>query len=168
MDRFITKAQTLEFLKKYRFVLLVLSIGLLLMWLPESGPTKEIQETSPAPDGASLSLEQRLTEILSQIEGAGKVRVMLTERSGAHYTYQTDEDMTDTNDSTTVRRDTVIITDANRTQQGLLQRVDPPKYQGALIVCQGADRPSVRLAIVQAVSNVTGLGADKISVQKMK
>ena len=93
---------------------------------------------------------------------------MLTEATGARSTYQTDDDLTDSQDSVTSRRDTVIITDGDRAQQGLLCGVDPPEYRGAVIVCQGADQASVRLAIVQAVSNVTGLGADKISVLKMK
>ena len=39
---------------------------------------------------------------------------------------------------------------------------------GAIVVCQGGDNATVRLAIIEAVSNVTGLGADKISVLKMK
>lgn len=168
MDRFISKAQALEFLKKYRFVLLVLLAGLILMNLPESAPTEETHAAAPAPNAAAISLEQRLTEILSQIQGAGQVRVMLTEQTGERYFYQIDEDTTDTNDSAAIRRETVIVTNADRSQNGLLLQVDPPEYRGALIVCQGADRPSVRLAIVQAVSHVTGLGADKISVQKMK
>jgi stage III sporulation protein AG len=64
--------------------------------------------------------------------------------------------------------ETVIITDAQRAQQGLVKQVNPPVYLGAVVVCQGADRASVRLAIVEAVANATGLGADKISVLKMK
>jgi stage III sporulation protein AG len=39
---------------------------------------------------------------------------------------------------------------------------------GAIVVCQGGDQPTVRLAILDAVSKVTGLGADKISILKMK
>lgn len=35
------------------------------------------------------------------------------------------------------------------------------------MVCQGADNAAVRLAIVEAVSKVTGLGANRISVLKM-
>ena len=62
----------------------------------------------------------------------------------------------------------MIITDSDRKEEGLITQVDPPVYQGAIIVCQGADRGAVRLAIVEAVSRVTGLGADRISVLKMK
>ena len=43
-----------------------------------------------------------------------------------------------------------------------------PVYRGAVVVCEGAGSPSVELAIVQAVSRLTGLGSDKISVIKMK
>jgi stage III sporulation protein AG len=49
-----------------------------------------------------------------------------------------------------------------------MQTVLAPQYLGAIVVCQGADRSDVRLAIVEAVSALTGLGADKISVLKMK
>ena len=41
-------------------------------------------------------------------------------------------------------------------------------YLGAVVVCDGADSATVRLRIMQAVSALTGLGSDKISVIKMK
>ena len=39
---------------------------------------------------------------------------------------------------------------------------------GAVIVCQGADDPEVRLNVTNAVAAYTGLGSDKITVMKMK
>lgn len=39
---------------------------------------------------------------------------------------------------------------------------------GAVVVCQGADQPGVRLDVTNAVTAYTGLGSDKISVIKMK
>jgi stage III sporulation protein AG len=39
---------------------------------------------------------------------------------------------------------------------------------GAVVIAQGADDPSIKLAIVDAVTKATGLGANKISVLKMK
>ena len=39
---------------------------------------------------------------------------------------------------------------------------------GAVVVCQGADQPYVRLDVTNAVAAYTGLGSDKISVIKMK
>ena len=37
-----------------------------------------------------------------------------------------------------------------------------------IVICDGAERASVRLAITQAVSSLTGLGSNKIAVVKMK
>lgn len=167
MDWLAWKEKVLGFWGKYRYFLLVLLVGLVLMLLPEKGERTGAPEM-PAEETEVVTMEQRLEVILGQIEGAGKVRVMLTEETGENRTYQTDDDLTDTQDSVTARHDTVIVTDAVRAQQGLLCRVDPPEYRGAVIVCQGADQAGIRLAIVQAVSNVTGLGADRISVLKMK
>jgi len=39
---------------------------------------------------------------------------------------------------------------------------------GAVIVCQGAADPGVRLNVTNAVAAYTGLGSDKITVMKMK
>jgi stage III sporulation protein AG len=62
----------------------------------------------------------------------------------------------------------VIITDGNRNQKPVISQVIPAKYLGAVIICQGADQPTVRLAIVEAVSKLTGLGTDRVCVLKMK
>ena len=93
-----------------------------------------------------------------------RVRVLLTQREGERTVYQTDEDST----SSGIRSDTVLLNGSDRSQTGLVQQVNPPTYLGAVIVCQGADSASVRLAIVSAVGSVTGLSTDKITVLKMK
>lgn len=168
MDRIVWKEKSLAFLKKYRYALLVLVIGLVLMSLPEGQREVSTISDTPKESHPADTMEQQLEDILSQIEGAGKVRVLLTRQTGERYTYQTDDDNTEGTDSSSSRQNTVIITGSDRAQQGLIRQIDPPLYLGAVIVCQGADRASVRLAIVEAVTNATGLGADKVSVLKMK
>lgn len=156
--------------KKYRYVLLVLLAGLVLMALPEGKKAEEspasqaVEETQPA----RPELQDSLAEILSQVDGAGKVRVLLTQSAGEQILYQTDEDLSTAENSSTVRRETVIIQDSGRAESGLIQQVNPPVYQGAIVLCQGADSAAVRLSIVEAVANATGLTSDKITVLKMK
>ena len=43
-----------------------------------------------------------------------------------------------------------------------------PVYQGAVVVCQGAENSAVRLAVTEAVSALTGLSSDRISIVKWK
>lgn len=145
---------------KYKYPILVVLVGLGLLLLP----TRETETPSvPVETVREASLEQRLEVLLAQIEGAGAVRVLLTEDVGRETVWQTDVQ----SDTDSVREDTVIVEDADRNETGLVRRTTEPSYRGAVILCQGADAPSVKLAIVEAVRCVTGLGADQISVQKM-
>ncbi len=155
--------------KKYRYVILVLCIGLGLMAIPSRSSGNEttavtvVAEQEQAPD-----TEERLAQILSQIDGAGEVRVLLSIAAGEETLFQQDEDISEDGDGASTQSNTVTVTDADRGESGLIRQKNPPIYQGAIVVCQGAEDPQIRLAIVEAVCDITGLGADRISVLKMK
>lgn len=149
-----------EFVRKYRYAFLVLLIGLVLMLLPSGGNTSQQEQITVEVTQEGQDLAGELTEILSMIQGVGKVQVMLTVEEGETTVYQYDE--------TASGKTTVIITDEERAESGLVQQVIPQKYRGAIVVCQGADSASVRLSVIEAVAKVTGLGTDRISVLKMK
>lgn len=157
-----------RYLKKYSYVALILVVGILLMLLPSGNSDTEAQTDPTTSTQPQQSTQEALEEILSQIQGAGKVKVLLTVAAGESIVYQTDENSSAGTDSSTTKIETVIITDAGKAQQGLVQQVNPPVYLGAVVVCQGADSAAVRLAVTEAVADATGLSTDKISVLKMK
>lgn len=168
MDMTAIGEKVLDFIKKYRYVILVLVIGIGLMALPDRKETEQDPTSATVVSDTQTNQTEALTQILSQIRGAGKVKVLLTVAAGERTVYQMDQDTATAADSGTVRHETVIVTDADRAQHGLVQQIVAPEYRGAIIVCQGADDPNVRLAIVEAVANATGLGTNRISVLKMK
>lgn len=170
MDWIELREKASELVKKYRYVALVLLVGLFLMLLPSRNTAEEtqIQPMTQMTQDAPEDLQTSLGNILSLIEGAGKVRVLLTESTGQRTHYQTDEDSSAGETGSDIRTETVLITDSGRGESGLVRQVDPPVYQGAIVLCQGADSAEVRLAIVEAVANATGLSSNKISVLKMK
>ena len=155
------------FLQKYKYALLVLGVGIALMLIPGNDKTQISSGITQQGDNI-LSVEEKLGRVLSKIQGAGEVVVLLTEAYGEEIIYQIDRDTSQSDSSSSLREDTVTITDSQRNEQGLVKQQNPPKYMGAVVVCQGGDKPTVRLAIIDAISKVTGLGADKISVLKMK
>lgn len=166
MDRIGLQKKISIFYEKYEYVLLVMILGLVLMlW-----PTKKNELPATAPQSQVVhhtSVTEELIEILGQIRGVGRVRVMITEQSGAKTHYQTDNSGTQDAESSTHDSRTVIIS-SDGGEGGLVTSVSPPVYMGAIIVCQGADDPSVKLAVSQAVASVTGISTDRISVLKMK
>lgn len=165
------KKKTAEFIKKYKYVVLILLIGLVLMALPTRTDTQseiQTQNNEKNENAEKIQLDHQLEILLSKVDGAGDVSVILTIEAGEETVFQTDTNhaLSDTGNTTDIT--TIVITDAQRNQNGLIKQVKQPIYKGAIIVCEGADSPTVRLAIVDAVSKATGLGTDRISVLKMK
>ena len=93
---------------------------------------------------------------------------MLSLRTGAETVYQTDTKRSSGESGDTQETTTVLCTQSGSSKTPLVKKTEYPVYQGAVVVCAGADSAQVRLAIVEAVSSLTGLGSDKITVVKMK
>lgn len=167
MDWVGLKSRGIDAVKKYRYVLLILLAGVFLMALPE-GKEEETTVLPQTVEETQPGLQEALADILSQIAGAGQVRVLLTQSAGEQTVYQTDETISSGENTQDIRRETVLVTDSSREETGLVRQVNPPVYQGAIVLCQGADSASIRLSIVEAVADVTGLSTDKITVLKMK
>ena len=147
-------------LKKYRGAVLVLLCGIALMCLPRQQETKK----SAVPE-EQQTLEQALEKILSQVSGAGEVRVLLSGQLSETKRYQTDDTQSGSGE---LRQETVILTGENRVQTALVRQTEAATYRGAIVVCQGAENPKVALSVVQAVAAVTGLSTNRITVLKMK
>ena len=158
----INREEIRAFFKKSRAAALVLLCGVFLMCLP--GGKKETQVAQPAGEVREQTMEAALEEILSQVAGAGSVRVLLSGQTSEITRFQTDE----TGDGENLRQETVLITGDNRVQTALVRQTEAATYRGAIVVCQGAENPKVALSVVQAVAAVTGLSTNRITVLKMK
>ena len=152
---------------KFRYAMIVIALGILLMVIPDKPKTVEVAQSQPEVIQTE-TVESRLASILSEVDGAGQTSVLLTVLSGEETIYQVDEQVSTNSDSSETKITTITITGQDKNETGLIRQVIPQRYLGAIVVCRGADSPSVKLAIVEAVAKVTGLGADQISVLKMK
>ena len=169
MDFKELKKRISDWTAKYKYVWIVLFAGMILMMLPEKVPEKLSDDEIPTGTmQEECSMEDRLQEILSCIQSAGKVKVMLSISQSEKTIYQTDSTYSQSDDHADSRTQTILISDNQRNETGLVHQKHSPVYQGAIVLAEGADLASVKLAIVDAVSDITGLGADKISVLKMK
>ena len=151
-----------ESLGRYRLVWLAILAGLVLLLLP-SGRDRETPAAQPEAAVFDLSeTEHRLGETLSRIDGAGEVTVLLSLRDGPKRV------LAQNRQEGGERTETVVLSRGGGSQETVTVQELSPGYQGALLVCEGGDDPRVRLALTQAVSALTGLGADKISISKGK
>ncbi|MCL1821037.1 MAG: hypothetical protein FWG36_10350 [Oscillospiraceae bacterium] len=118
MKDYINKA--MKTLGAYKYVLLVIAVGLILLLWPNAPPSAQSGGNPPVEmSGTGGSLEQTLENMLRAIEGVGRAELLLTDK-------------------------------------------------GALVVCDGALDAVTRGKVLEAVSSVTNLSYDRISVIKMK
>ena len=155
-------------LDQYKYVLIVIIAGIILLLWP-AGEREQNTGTDSAADVRETfdldALEEKLSRTLSKVEGAGEVTVTLTVKSGMEQVLASDRTTSVSERGSSVEEETVLINTGSGQETVLLtQRY--PTFQGALVVCEGGDDAGIRLLLTQAVSALTGLGADRITVCK--
>jgi len=153
--------------KEYKFVVLIAAVGAALLLWPQA---KDRVETSELPEAALPGLQSEMEHILGAIQGVGEVRVLLTADTDGERQIAQDTELQ-------YSGNTAAPEDYSRSSSAVLAggedgvvvtRTVYPTYRGALVVCQGGDRPEVRLAVTEAVGALTGLSADRVTVAKLQ
>lgn len=128
----------------------------------------------------AADLEKRLTEVLSQMEGVGKVKVMITLKTSRELVVEKDQTGTRsaTNESdyqggtrvitdTDTAESTVYSTDGS-VSRPYVAKTYAPEIEGVLVVAQGAGKGTVNRTIVEIVGALFGVEAHKVAVVKME
>lgn len=126
-------------------------------------------------------LERRLEEVLSLVEGAGKVRVLVTFSQGRETIFAVDRNI---NNSTMQEQDaqggtryqhsqqeqdnTLIITDRTGVDRPLVVQENPPIIGGVMIIAEGGDNVLVQDALIRATSTLLGIDINRVQVLKMR
>ncbi|MCL2357347.1 MAG: hypothetical protein FWC70_09370 [Defluviitaleaceae bacterium] len=126
-------------------------------------------------------LERRLEEFFSLVEGAGRVRVMVSPMVGRETVFAVDttasgsqtteqDSQGGTRDSRTYQSSEQIVRLPNRQGQDvpLVLRETEPRVEGIVIIAEGGDSPFVRDALTRAARAVLGLEAHTIQILKME
>lgn len=124
--------------------------------------------------------EEKLANILSNIAGVGKVKVLLTYSQTSTYVPLYNENLRESNTTETdssggsrtvaesdSEKEVIYKEDNSGNREPVTQSIISPKIEGAIITAEGADNAEVKSAIVQAVEAATGLATHKIQVFKM-
>ncbi len=154
-------------LGKYKYVILLSLVGVILLLWPSSQDTKAQPVSNVPEQSGEESLESALEAALARIEGAGETTLVLSWKDDGEVIYQTDEAISESDGASTSDSSTVIVQTGSSHYEALVVQNRSPTCLGALVVCEGADSAVVRLEIINAVAALTGLSSDRISVVKM-
>lgn len=159
--------------KKHRYVLCMAALGAFLLLLPTGGTERDTaRASSDAQTFDRLAIQQEMETILSRLDGVGKLSLMLTVDGSAALELAQDESASakrsgETDGEQTKKRETVVL-GSGSTAEVVVTRSAYPEFLGALVVCEGGDSAAVRLRVTQAVSALTGLSSERITVVKGK
>lgn len=166
-EHWLAPEQWRKWWKKNKLVLVLILAGVALLALPtrETGQSKtEATQSAAEEETFSLDqLEERLAQAISRIQGAGQASVVLSLDQGVERVLATDTVEEQGEDSRTQEQTTVVYSGKEGEDVAVLTQYYP-SFRGALVVCPGGEDPQVRLAVTQAVSALTGLGSDRITV----
>ena len=169
------------------FLLVILIITVISINVIWNGDKKKEDDTSTESNTKQLAknnndidnettLESKLENILSKINGVGKADVMLTYTESTQMVpvYNKTEKTSNTDESDSgggTRKieesdvsQEVVYEDENGKNVIATQKTISPKIEGAIITAEGASNPTIKTSIIQAVEAATGLSIHKIQV----
>lgn len=124
-------------------------------------------------------MEEALEEVLSSMEGAGKVKVMVTLESsgeavvekdittGIDASTQVNADGGSHNTSGSDKTGETVYVQQDRISYPYIRQIISPKVAGVLVCAQGGDNQTVNKNITEAIQALFGIDAHKIKIIKM-
>ena len=109
------------------------------------------------------NLESKLENILSQISGISEVSIVITysQDTKQNLVYNTKEE---TSDGKSSSEKSVAYNESSGTKTAIVESVELPKVEGAIVVAKGANSVEIRSKIASAISSVTNIAAYKVQV----
>ena len=168
---------------KSKYVIIIGFIGIFLIVLStfttkKTEPkTKEVSSnyfTTTNTEEYVNKLENKINSIISQIEGVGNSKVIITLEKGIENVYANSEKKaTNSNENFSgkmskrddIQKDIVII-DGTQGKQALIVTQKEPTIRGVIIICEGADNPKTVADVVNSVSKCLNIGTNRLSVVK--
>ena len=153
-------------------ILLALMLGILLLAAGKSFSDTEGETTSlpqmHVQEAENRETEQRMAEILSKVEGAGEVDVMLTYRQMEEKSIAHNETREESGETLRTEQTAILLEDGDGATEPLVLTEMSPVVEGVVIAAQGADSPAVAAALNQAAQALLDVPAHKVAVLKMK
>jgi len=193
--KFLQKHMQAKDRKIVMYLVMIAAAGAMLMLWGRTARRAELaQEEPPAitafanqPEPVPVAhtrpertLEEELEAFLSLVDGAGRVRVMVSAFGGretvfavdttSNHSYVMEEDAqggTRDQRQISTQEQTVIITDRNGLDQPLILREIDHRIEGVVIIAEGGADPFVRDALTRAAMAVLGTEAHRVQVLAM-
>lgn len=154
----------------------IILIAVSYIWDEQPEPVTVSDATGSTLAEDARQLEERLTEIIGQVAGAGETCVMVTMDTTRESVYA--EDITSqrrsiqtgelgSGDEDFSEERTHVLLGNGSEESPLVEKRIEPIVRGVLILCEGAEDPVVEARVTEAVRTVLGISSSQICVEKI-
>lgn len=135
----------------------------------QEGPTPPVcQQEVFSSEAYIQSMEQRLREILSQIDGVGECSVMVTLKESSRRIFasedKTSQEKSDGRFDLSSEKRLVLLEDKSGAEYPVVETTLSPQIKGVMIVCKGAKSAKVCQQVTEAVTTVLGIRSIQVCV----
>ncbi len=188
INNIFSTLKNLQLSKDKLLLILLGGVLLVIISLPvkeknEADNTVDARDTGEAIEYSDISdytteLEERLAAILSQVDGAGKVVVLITFKDSGEAIVKSD--LTENTKTDGITGDGERLGEKKREEKVVFSKKSDgsltpyvtktiyPEISGVLVLAQGASDTGVTVRLTEAVSAVLGIEINKIKVMKME
>ena len=162
--------------KKLMLLMLLAVAAVLLMAIGSTaaGPSEEKEDVVVVSSDSSsrdpLNIAGDLEEMLSGMEGAGKVKVLISWEGDVEETYAYDEETAETRreDGTveSSQKRQMVLTDGDK--EPVVTSRSYPEIRGVLVMAEGAGDDRVRERLLSAVASCLSIGRNRIEISLME
>lgn len=149
--------------KLQALLVVIIAIITILIWLGYSNKNKTNDVAKTLSEQYVLDLENRLSNTLSSVEGAGKVSVVINVESGMETVLAMKTTITETESGIETVETPILVNGKTVVLKELY-----PRITGVIIVAEGAKSISVLSKIQQATVSLLDVGVDQIEILTMK
>ena len=158
--------------KKIKIIVAVGLIGMVLILLSDVFPksadkAEKTDSTKITYNDYTDQLELKLVDVISSISGVVECKVMITLVNSAESVYATNNEIK-TDENSTNQKDEYVLYDASDGETPVLLKEYLPQVQGVTVVCSGGDDIVTKEKIIEAVTALFNIPANRVSVSKLK
>ena len=160
----IEKGKSSKKIKFEYIVIVILVVLALVIFFTSSNINLTTKKTSKNSENSTFyDIEAKLNSVLENIDGVGKVDLIISYKSSNQKDYLTNTETSTDNGKTTTTSTTILVGG-----EPIVIKEYNPDVQGIVVVCEGADNLNVKLKITEVLLTIFNVSSDNIRIIKMK
>ena len=168
----------LSLIKKPKALIIFGILGIFLIFLSSLGGEKNKNDNSETIQGEISieeyreNLEEDIADMVSDITGNRRVKVIVTLDSGMRYSYADirEESSSDKTEKETQITDSelkegyITVKSASGGEEALLLKIEMPEIRGVAVVCEGGDNEYTKEKILNTVTSALNITSKRVYI----